>query len=231
MKTEFVTTAAHEFRTPLTSIQGFSELLLTREDISPDQRKEFLNYIYQRSVALVKIVADLLDIARIEAGLGLSLELKPCTIKEIFGQVKPILETRAARHRLEITLAGEETLLNVDREKMGQVLEIIISNALKYSPEGRPVRVRGDMDGEGYRISVSDRGIGMTPEQIARVFDKFYRADASHTAVEGVGLGMSIVKHIVEAFGGNIRVESELGKGTMVSVILPAAAPQTEQTT
>jgi signal transduction histidine kinase len=71
----------------------------------------------------------------------------------------------------------------------------------------------------------------MTPEQVARVFDKFYRADASHTAVEGVGLGMSIVKHIVEAFGGTIRVESELGKGTMVSVILPVAPPQTEQTT
>jgi PAS domain S-box-containing protein len=231
MKTEFVTTAAHEFRTPLTSIQGFSELLLTREDIPPGQRKEFLHYIHERAVSLAKIVADLLDIARIEAGLGLSLELKPYAVKDIFGQVKPFLETRAARHRLEITLTGEETLLDVDRGKMGQVLENIISNALKYSPEGGPVRVRGEPDREGYRITVSDRGIGMTPEQVARVFDKFYRADASHTAVEGVGLGMSIVKQIIEAFGGHIHVESALGKGTTVCVILPVACPQAKETT
>jgi PAS domain S-box-containing protein len=223
MKSEFVTAVAQEFTTPLTSIQEFCQLLLTREGLSPDQRQEFLGSIYQRSVGLAKIVADILDIAHVEAGHGLSLDLAPCTVKEIFSQAKPFLETWSTRHRLEITLAEEGTLLNVDKGKMGQVLENIISNAIKYSPEGSLVRIRGELVPQGYRISVADQGIGMTEEQTAKVLEKFYRADASHMAVGGVGLGMSIVKHIVEAFGGEIRVESAPGHGTTVSVTLPGS--------
>lgn len=223
MKTEFVTTVAHALRTPLTSIEGFSRLLLTREDISAEQRQELLKDIHQRSVGLAQIVANILDIARIEAGHALSLDLTPCTVKEIFSQAKPFLETWSSRHRLEVALAEEETLLNVDKGKLGQVLENIISNAIKYSPEGSLVRVRGELVPEGYRISVADQGIGMTEEEAARVFEKFYRADASHTTVGGVGLGMSIVKHIVKAFGGEIRVESAPGKGTTVTFTLPGS--------
>jgi PAS domain S-box-containing protein len=225
MKTEFVTTVAQEFRPPLTSIQEFCQLLMTREDISPDQLQEFLGSIYQRSVGLAKIVEDILDIAHIEAGHDLSLDLTPCTVKEIFSQAEPFLETWSTRHRLEITLAEEGTLLNVDKGKMGQVLENIISNAIKYSPEESLIRIRGDLVPQGYRISVADQGIGMTEKHAAKVFEKFYRADASQTAIGGVGLGMSIVKHIVEAFGGEIRVESALGKGTTVSVTLPVVSP------
>lgn len=230
MKTEFVTTAAHEFRTPLTAIQGFAQLLLTREDITDEQRKEFLSYIHGRSVALSRVVADLLDIARIEAGQSLSLERKPCAIREIFALLKPFLETKASRHRLEVVMSAEETLLNIDPLKMEQVLENIISNAFKYSPEGSLVRISGGLDREeGYRIVIEDQGIGMKPEQMEKIFDKFYRADASHTAIEGVGLGMSMVKHIVHAFGGNIQVESEPGKGTTVILTLPVFTSKSDE--
>lgn len=225
MKTEFVTAVAQEFSAPLTSTQEFCQLLMTREDLSSAEQREFVGSICQRSVGLAKIVADILDIAHIEAGHDLSLDLTPCTVKEIFSQAKPFLATWSTRHRLDITLAEEGTLLNVDKAKMGQILENIISNAIKYSPEGSLVRIRGDRVSQGYRISVADEGIGMTEEQAAKVFEKFYRADAPRTAVGGVGLGMSIVKHIVEAFGGEIRVESALGRGTTVSVTLPVAAP------
>jgi PAS domain S-box-containing protein len=221
MKSEFITTAAHEFRTPLTSIQGFSQVLLTQEDISAEERKEFLTYISERSNALANIVAELLDIARIESGQGLSLNRAPCPVNEVFNQVKPFLKTKATKHRLEVALTEEGTLLNIDKGKIDQVLENLLSNALKYSPEGSLVQIRGALVQKDYRFSVADRGIGMTPEQVAKVFDKFYRGDASHTAVEGVGLGMSVVKHIIEAHGGKIWVESEPGMGTTVSFTVP----------
>lgn len=224
MKTDFIRTVAHEFRTPLTSIQGFSELLLNREDLSPEQRREFLGYIHQRSVALAGIVSDLLDIARIEEGLALPLTKERCTIKEIFDQLRPFLEATASEKRVVINLAEEDASVVVDRAKLGQVLENILSNALKFSAEGSPVRIRGKMKGEFYRVSVTDQGIGMTPEQVNQVFDKFYRADASHTAVEGVGLGMNIVKNIVEAHGGRIEVKSEPDRGTTVSFTLPRSS-------
>ncbi len=229
MKSEFIKTVAHEFRTPLTSIQGFSGLLLTHDQLSPEEQRESLRYIHERSIGLADMVADILDIARIEAGKGLSLTLSPCTVIETFRQVEPFLKTQASRCRFEVTLAEEDLLLKIDKGKICQVLENLLSNAVKFSPEGSLVRIRGDLIEEGYRISVADQGMGMTPEQVAKVFDKFYRADASDTAVEGVGLGMHIVKHIVEDHGGKIWVESELGKGTTVSFTLPLALRRAEE--
>jgi len=108
-----------------------------------------------------------------------------------------------------------------DREKFNQVMENLLSNAVKYSPDGGTIRVTaGVVEGE-FRVSVADEGIGMTPDQISRIFEKFYRADASNTAIEGTGLGMTIVKHIVEAHGGRVWVESEYRKGTTVTFCIP----------
>ncbi len=221
LKTEFVNTAAHEFRTPLTSIQGFSQVLLTQADISPEQQREYLTYIYERSVALTSIVANLLDISRIESGQGLTLNRALCTVSDIFRLVSPFLKTQAAEHRVEITLAEDSTPLNVDKNKIGAALENLLSNAVKFSAADSLIRIRGELTREGYQISVADQGIGMTEEQASKVFNKFYRADASHSAAEGIGLGMSIVKQIVEDHGGKIWVESELGKGTVVYFTMP----------
>jgi PAS domain S-box-containing protein len=220
MKTEFVRTVAHEFRAPLTSIQEFSELLLGREDLPGEQRRELLGTIHARAAALGRTVSDILEITRIEEGQGLPLTREPCTVKELFDRLGPFLEIKASGHRLEITLAEESARVLVDKAKIGQVLENIVSNALKYSREGSLVRIRGEPEGELYRVTVTDHGIGMTPEQVGRVFDKFYRADESRTTVAGVGLGMSIVKNIVEAHGGRIQVKSEPCGGTEVSFTL-----------
>jgi signal transduction histidine kinase len=196
---------------------------LAQKDISAKEKKEFLNYIYQGSLALSDIVADLLDIARIESGQGLSLKTSPCTVREIVTQMEPLRKRLPAEYRFEVVLAEENTLLMVDKGKMGQILENLLSNAVKYSPAGGLIRIRGDIVKRFYQISVADQGIGMTAEQVARIFDKFYRADASDTAIGGIGLGMSIVKHIVEAHGGKIWVESQLGEGTVVSFTIPLA--------
>ena len=221
MKTEFISTAAHELRTPLTSIQGFSEILLMREDLKPEEKKKFLTYINQQSVGLAAIINDLLDISRIESGRGFALNKQPCNVGEAIQEIIPYFQEHYTNHPFEVALPEKPVHLNVDKEKMGQVLKNLLSNAAKYSPEGGLIRVGGEIFEDHYRISVQDRGMGMTPEQVDKMFDKFYRGDASNTAIEGTGLGMTVVKHIVEAHGGKVWAESELGKGTVVTFTIP----------
>ncbi|MBW2678847.1 MAG: PAS domain S-box protein, partial [Deltaproteobacteria bacterium] len=221
MKTEFISTAAHELRTPLTSIQGFSEILLMREDLKPEERKKFLTHINKQSVGLAAIINDLLDISRIESGRSFALNKAPCNAGDAIDQIILYFEENYKEHRFETVLSEKAVPLIIDKEKMGQVLKNLVGNAVKYSPGGGLIRVSGEQLGDHYQVSVEDQGMGMTPEQIDKVFDKFYRVDASNTAIEGTGLGMTIVKHIVEAHGGKVRIESELGKGTSVRFTIP----------
>ncbi len=221
MKTEFISTAAHELRTPLTSIQGFSEILLMREDLKSEEKKKFLSYINKQSVGLAKIINDLLDISRIESGRGFTLNKTTCDFGESINRVVPFFKEQSAKHEYEVVLPEEPVKVNVDTEKMEQVLKNLLSNAVKYSPDGGVIRVKTDFLEDHYQVSVEDHGIGMTPDQVDKIFDKFYRVDASNTAIEGTGLGMSIVKYIVEAHGGEVWVESELGKGTTVTFTIP----------
>ena len=221
MKTEFISTAAHELRTPLTSIQGFSEILLMREELSPDEKKKFLTYINKQSVGLAAIINDLLDISRIESGRGFTLNKAPCNAGDAIQQIIPYFQEQYKQHKFEVVLPEEPVELHVDKEKMGQALKNLLSNAAKYSPEGGLIRVVGEVLTDHFQISIEDQGMGMTPEQVNKVFDKFYRVDASNTAIEGTGLGTTIVKHIVEAHGGKVWVESELGKGTVVTFTIP----------
>jgi signal transduction histidine kinase len=248
MKTEFISTAAHELRTPLTSIRGFSEILLTRDDIKTEEKKKFLSYINKQSLNLANIIADLLDISRIESSLGFSLKEVPCNIADIIKGVVPYFQEQSPRHTFKVVLPEESVEVMVDEEKIGQVLENILSNAVKYSPQGGVIRVTGGLTMSDfrsrnaeqpeteksvqsqfripkstmeYRVSIQDQGIGMTRGQVTRIFDKFYRADSSGAGVPGTGLGMSIVKNLVEAHGGKVWVESKMAKGTTVRFTIP----------
>jgi len=221
MKTEFISTAAHELRTPVTSIKGFSEILMTRADIGSEEKNKFLAYINEQSDELTSIIDDILDITRIESGRGFALNKKAVAVGDIIHKsLSPFLDSVTAC-QFELNLPEKETVLDLDPDKMVQVMKNLLSNATKYSPEGGQIKVTGRVHGGRYLISVEDEGIGMLPEQIERVFDKFYRVDASNTSLEGSGLGMSIVKHIVEAHGGTVRVESQLGRGTAVCFSIP----------
>jgi len=236
MKTEFISTAAHELRTPLTSIQGFSELLLTRKDLKEEEKEEFLSYINKQSVNLAAIVNDLLDISRLESGLSFLLNKEKCVVGDAIKRIIPYVQGMSSKHKLEVVLPEEPVELLADKEKMEQVLKNLLSNTVKYSPEGGIICLTAKVIAEltdaeenseictphsAIEISVADQGMGMTPEQIDNIFEKFYRVDASTSAIEGTGLGMTIVKHIVEAHGGKVWVESELGKGTTVTFRIP----------
>ncbi|MEC4676808.1 MAG: ATP-binding protein [Nitrospirota bacterium] len=221
MKTEFISTTAHEFRTPLTSIRGFSEILLTRDNISSTEKEKFLLYINKQAINLTRIITELLDISRIESGRGFSLNRTICNAGETVESVTSYYQSMSSRHIFSVDLHDKSTKLFIDREKIERVLTNILDNAINYSPDGGTILVTGEMTGNYYRISVNDQGIGMTPEQVDRIFVKFFRADTTASAPEGTGLGMTIVKYIVEAHGGKVWVESQMGKGTSVRFTIP----------
>ena len=221
MKTEFLSTAAHELRTPLTSIQGFSEILMTREDLSGDEKKKFLHYINKQSISLAKIIRDLLDVSRIESRRGIAITKTKCDIKKIIEQVISYFEEQSQTHTFKAKFPEKSVELHVDKEKIEQILKNLIGNSVKYSPKGGDIKIDVEIDEKHCKFSVKDQGIGMTSEQVEKVFDKFYRADASETAPDGSGLGMTIVKYLVEAHNGKIWIESRKGKGTEVIFTIP----------
>ena len=135
--------------------------------------------------------------------------------------ILPYFQEHYTNHRFEAKLSEKPLELYADREKMEQVIKNLLSNSAKYSPEGGKIQTIEELKAGLYQLTVKDEGIGMTPEQVDKIFDKFYRVDASDVGVEGTGLGMTIVKYIVEAHKGEIKVESEPGKGTAVTFTIP----------
>jgi signal transduction histidine kinase len=226
MKNELISTAAHELSTPLASIIGYSELLESTTELPPELYKEAVSYINRKAWALSRIVNELIDLSRIEAGHGITIRRQLCDVNELLREGVNFARNLSGKHSFAVHLPEGVIPLRVDRVKLGQVIENILSNAIKFFPAGGEIRVRGVVRDEGYEVMVEDSGIGMTPEQVAKVFENFYRADTSTTAVEGTGLGMSIVKHIIDAHGGRVWVESELTKGTRVYFLLPFDAAQ-----
>lgn len=224
LKNEFISTAAHELRTPLTVIMGFSDLLiehLETEMFSIDEKKEFLNNINKKVIALERIVEDLLDISRIETGRAMLLEKTPTQISALLKELIRNHQRETSVHQLESYFDNPELLLALDPGRITQVIDNLLNNAIKYSPDGGTITIRAEQVKDMLEISVIDQGLGLSEEQVDRVFDKFYRADTSTTALGGLGLGMSICKSIVEAHGGRIWIESAPGQGTTVRFTLP----------
>ena len=224
IKSEFISTAAHELRTPLTSIMGFTEMISDQTmvgHITEEQKKEMLDDILDNSERLSKIIDDLLDIGRIEAGHDIPLNKKLHSIKDLLGKIVRRYELKAG-HQVTLDIeSGVSETLEFDMYRIEQAIENLLSNAIKYSPEESTITIVAECVDRRCQVTVIDQGIGMSEEQSARVFDKFYRANASDSAIAGFGLGMSIVKKIVEDHGGKIWVDSELGKGTQVRFTLP----------
>ena len=227
IKTEFISTAAHELVTPLTSILGYSELLLDREleaNFSADQKRDFMEEILGRSESLSKIVDDLLNISRIESGQPIPLNLKAVNLAPLLEKTVAQFRLVAPQHNYEIDLtetAGR--LVLADTEKLQQVFDNLLSNAVKYSTAPGNIRLQSKVVENSYQLEICDQGIGMSEEEMVRIFDKFYRADTSNTSIGGLGIGMSIVQQIVQGHQGDIRVASTLGQGTCVTLQLPLA--------
>lgn len=233
MKTEFLSTAAHELRTPMASIHGFSELLLKRNYDETTQR-DLLETIYRQSSNLVHLVNELLDLARIEARAGKDFHIKVQELLPILDRTVHQFMMPGDQRKITLKIASVLPPVAVDADKLSQAILNVISNAYKYSPHGGVIKlstltcIRDNKAEVG--ISVRDHGIGMTVEQVARIFDRFYRADISG-AIPGTGLGMSLVKEIMEIHQGRVEIKSTPNQGTQVTLWLPAAcSPKTPST-
>lgn len=228
MKSAFLGMAAHELNTPLTSIVGYTELLTAKETegrLSQQQKADFLQLIHGKALALGGLIDDLIDISRIESGRPLPLNYKDFHLDETIRGVVEACRSKTSRHTFDLVLPDTTAPISADPARLRQVLNHLLSNAVKYSPDGGCVHVSLSEDAGDYVIGVSDQGIGITEAQRVHIFDRFYRADVSDTAVQGAGLGLSIVRHIVLAHRGSIKVESQPGQGTRVTLSLPKAPP------
>lgn len=220
VKSEFMSIASHELRTPLTTLLGYSELLLTRP-LTDSQEKEFLGFINEESIRLSRIVDDLLDISRIESQKDFGFDRKPLEPSELVRKNIKFYSGTEAGHRIAAEVEENLPLVNVDAEKMGQVIKNLLDNAIKYSPFGNIV-CKAFSKNDMVWISVRDSGIGIFEGDIPMIFNKFFRVERKETEhVSGTGLGLSIAKYIVESHNGEIAVESELDKWTTVSFGLP----------
>ena len=226
MKDEFVLTASHELRSPLTSVQGFAELLmLEREKLSAKQA-ETVEVILDNTRHLVRLLNDLLDLARSDAGR--------LVIKPIETEVAPLVDdavrtmrsqTETRRQSLDQQIESALPPIVVDRDRIRQVLVNLLTNAHEYSPEGASIEVTAGLRDAEVEISVSDDGPGMPEDQLEHIFDRFTRGDAGLTQhVGGTGLGLAISKSLVELHGGRIEAHSVLGRGSTFRLRLPVAA-------
>jgi signal transduction histidine kinase len=221
MKSELISMAAHELNTPMSTIMGYTEFLRDPEyfgNFSDEQKQDFLNEIYDRGEALNRIINDLLDISRIESGNPLPLALQEVNLPDVLNRKVKLFLTGNSMQSIRLDLPSniKNPIVLIDRHRINQVLDNLLNNAVKYSTDNTVITLKGRELEDGWEIRVEDRGIGMTAEQLDRIFDKFYRADSSDTATSGLGLGLSVAKQGVEAHGGKIWVESVVGQGTKV---------------
>ncbi|HOG46598.1 MAG TPA: ATP-binding protein, partial [Anaerolineae bacterium] len=228
MQRDFVSTVSHELRTPLFSIKGFVELILKGKVPDAEVQREFLTRVAEQANQLAAIVADLLDTSRLEAG-RLELNKARVSLAEIASGAVTRLESVAHNREVTLDFQAQPGLPQVlgDERRLAQVVTNLLGNAIKFSPPQSSIQIRCEF-GEGQVIvRVIDHGVGIPPEAMSRLFSKFYQVDASATRrVGGTGLGLYISRRIVEAHGGHIHVESEVGKGSVFSFSIPIASKE-----
>ncbi|MGQ9756257.1 MAG: two-component system histidine kinase PnpS [Desulfotomaculales bacterium] len=226
MRTEFVANASHELRTPLTSILGYVETLLDGAVDDPELARRFLGIINDEARRLTKLVDNLLDLARIEEKRTV-FRRQPVDIRELVEKAVRMFEpqARAKGVTLAVEMPAGLPVVEGEPDLLGRVVVNLLDNAVKFTDRGS-ISVRGRTVENGVELEVEDTGPGIPAESLPRVFERFYRVDkARGRETGGTGIGLSIVKHIVEGHGGQVRVESELGKGTRFIVFLPGGHP------
>ncbi len=227
LKDDFVSSVSHELRSPLAAISGYAELLRGKpiEDIAPDKREKALSIIQESTSRLAHFINDILDLAKLKSG-HVEVRRKPfrlrTVVEEIAGLFQPLLEKKDINCFVDIPESVPSLL--VDDEKIRQVITNLLSNALKFTPSQGKIRIIARNQTDFVQISVEDTGMGIPDDQKEAVFERFRQVKTSTTAVtgqKGTGLGLAIAKGNVEAHGGRIWVESELGKGTKVHFTIP----------
>lgn len=227
LKADFFANAGHELKTPLTAISGFAELL--ENGLVPKDKKDYyIGKILTEAKRMSTIISDILEISSLENKTAAE-EVTDCKLLEICTALKECLEPTAAAKNVTIDLSGDGFTVRAAYKHIYELVENIVSNAIKYNKDGGKVEITLHDVGEIGCIYVKDNGIGIPKESLSRVFERFYRVDKGRSTKEGsTGLGLSIVKHIVNCYGGTVTIDSELGKGTLVCVRLPIAKNITE---
>lgn len=221
MKDDLVATVSHELRTPLTSLRGYAELLLARQ-FAPEKQNQFLRIIHDETLRLNKLITDFLDIRRMEAGRQ-SYEFQRIDIGPLVTDAVNLYRAGGKQFAWQVDLANSLPPVHADRDRIWQVLSNLISNAMKFTDEGKSITVGAKQQGANVVVWVADKGTGIPSEHHAHLFEKFYRATSSDRGnPQGSGLGLAIVKEIVEAHDGRVWVESKVGKGTTFYFSLPA---------
>jgi len=223
VRRDFIANASHELRTPLTSIQGFADTL-TSAEVSAEQRSQYLDVIARNAQRMSKLIDDLLALSRIESGTS-ALELGAVDVALVVDALVADFAPRFQEASLQVKVhASELPACRADRDALEQILSNLLSNAARYAHPGSRVEISFEKQDRHVEIHVEDRGIGIPAEDLERIFERFYRVDAARSrALGSTGLGLAIVKHLVHAMGGQIHVQSELGKGSRFSFTLPLA--------
>jgi two-component system phosphate regulon sensor histidine kinase PhoR len=224
VRRDFVANVSHELRTPLTAIKGYAEALLDDPD-DADARERFLDIIHRHATRMERLVKDLLRLARLDAGQE-TVELVPCDIEALLNGIAHDFEPMAAQKQqtLDVQVSPAAKTLNTDATKLHDIARNLIENAVNYTPDGGAIDVRATMLDGAFQLTVSDTGHGISPDDLGRVFERFYRVDKSRTRPGGTGLGLSIVKHLVHVLGGEVTASNQASGGALFTVTLHPAA-------
>ncbi len=231
LRREFVANVSHELRTPLTSIRSYAETLTDHPDIPKEMEADFLHVILNESERMTKIVQDLLELSRFDAGSA-KLSIERFSLADAVSDVCDAIAMEVLKrgHQLQTELESDLPQIYGDKARIEQVLINILSNAVKYTPDGGSIDITGGRTGDMVWIKIKDTGIGIPDDDVTRIFDRFYRVDKARSRESGgTGLGLSIAKEIVMRHGGDILIESAVGVGTTVTVVLPVEGPNREQ--
>jgi len=224
VRRDFVANVSHELRTPLSILRGYIETLLDNPQTSDKELSRILRVMERHSKRLGLLVDDLLTLARLESRSA-GLQFSDVQLAELFQSVIRDWEKKLAEKQLKVVvdLSPDARTIRADETRLHEVLYNLLDNALKYSRENGEIRLRAVQRGPEIVLSVTDNGIGISKDDLPRIFERFYRADKARSReLGGTGLGLAIVKHIAQLHGGRVEAESELGKGTTIRVILPA---------
>jgi signal transduction histidine kinase len=224
LRAEFVSTVSHEFRTPLTGIQGFSEMMRD-EELSVAQMREFAGDINKDALRLARLIADMLDLDRMESG-RMTFNLEPLDLNRILADAAAPFRLSAADHPIELHLDESLPTIVGSSDRLTQVVTNLVSNAIKYSPSGGAVELRTERDEKMAVLTIRDHGMGIPTEMLETIFDRYSRIESKVTAtIQGTGLGLPIVRQIVQLHAGKVWATSEPGQGSTFHVRLPLGVP------
>ncbi len=227
VRAEFIENVSHELRTPLTAIVGYLETLVDEPSLETPNNRKFVHIAHQHAERLSRLVEDLRSLSEIESG-KVVLRSESVLLCEVAKDVSEMFQHQLSKKNLKIAnTIGEEIRAWVDRDRLIQILVNLVDNAIKYTPAGGTIAFQAIPFGdERISLQVKDTGQGIPSTDLPRITERFYRVDRARSRAEGgTGLGLSIVKHLLQLLDGKLRIQSELGKGTTVEVILPVSSP------